>query len=196
MTARRPHEARVVAEKTELEIRMFSLESFIQSEGANQVDPDELRRMRMQHQAMGHYLAILVDRINHFPALEEAPAPAEGTAAVVDANLYKEAVPIGAPVIDDVDTFAMIVDHWHAKSMEHGNRMLEIPEGTMIEVEDQAKPGEVIAMELKGAYHQVFNVGVLTVLNIFKDLPFGASVEEAPAEAEPVVNADDQPTGD
>lgn len=96
--------------------------------------------------------------------------------------VFKDAVPIGAQPIEDVNTFAMLVDHWHDQKMEYGNRLLEIPEGTMIELEDEKNPGQVIAMELSGAYMQVFRVGVMTALNVFKELPFGASiVEEAPA---------------
>jgi hypothetical protein len=99
--------------------------------------------------------------------------------------IFKEAVPVGATPIVDIDAFAMLVDHWHAEKMEHGNRLLEFQEGTTIEVEDEAKPGEVIAMDLNGAYLQVFRVGVMTVLNLFKDLPFGASIEAAPGDDAP-----------
>jgi hypothetical protein len=35
-------------------------------------------------------------------------------------------------------------------------------------------------MDLNGAYLQTFRIGVEAALNLFKDLPFGASIEEAP----------------
>lgn len=98
--------------------------------------------------------------------------------------VFKEEVPIGAKPIKDIDTFAMMVDHWHGQKIEHGNRLLAIPEGTTIEVEDQKNPGHVIEMDLNGPYLQVFRVGVMTALHLFKDLPFGASIEEGPANDE------------
>lgn len=93
--------------------------------------------------------------------------------------IFKNEVPIGATPINDVDTFAMLIDQWHATKMDHGNRLLKIPEGTTIEVEDAKTPGQTIEMDLNGTYLQVFKVGVMTALHLFKDLPFGASIEEA-----------------
>ena len=90
--------------------------------------------------------------------------------------------------IKDMDQFAALIDQWHAQTMENGNRVLEIPEGTTIIVEDEKNPGQVIEMDLNGPYLQVFRLGAQTVLHLFKNLPFGASMEEVPEETESNVN--------
>jgi len=188
---RRPHEARVIGEKSELDVRIFSLASFFGSPMFAQVDVAEQRRLRAQHDAMVAYCNILVERIEAFSPVVgiinlDNPGP-RGHENVIELNpdlagqaVFKEEVPIGAKPINDIDTFAMMVDHWHAKGIEKGNRLLEIPEGTSVELVDAKNPTEVVAMDLTGPYLQVFKVGAMAVLNVFKDLPFGASIEEAP----------------
>ena len=186
---------RVLAEKAELDTRLFALETFISSAMFTNVDPDEQHRLKLQAVAMNGYVGILKQRVDAFPPVvgvipsgdNPGPRGRERMVAVTELNpelagqaIFKDAVPIGAAPIADIDAFAMHVDHWHGRCIEEGNRMLELPEGTEITVEDNAKPGEVIQMNLDGAYLQVFRVGVETVLNIFKNLPFGASIEEAP----------------
>lgn len=192
----RPYEARVIAEKAELEVRIFGLEQFLDSPLFAIVEPAVQERLHRQAKVMKEYAAILKERIDAFTPLQpdeeinlDNPGPRghEKVLPVTELNpelagqaVFKEEVPIGAKPIDDIDTFAMMVDQWHGKCMEQGNRLLEIPEGTEVTVEDHAKPGEVIQMNLDGAYLQTFRVGVEAALNVFKDLPFGASLEDVP----------------
>lgn len=187
MTQRRPHELRVIGEKAELATRIFALESFFDSQLFEQVDFDEQIRMKDQCMYMNSYVAVLEQRIAAFPPIVGVLADITASTVNVtelspDLAVFKEAVPIGAEAIADIDTFAMMIDHWHGVCMEHGNRLLTIPEGTTIEMEDVKKPGQTIEMDLNGAYLQVFRVGVMTALHQFKDLPFGASIEEAPTD--------------
>jgi hypothetical protein len=191
---RRPFEARVIAEKSELDVRLFSLEQFFLSDQFTKVDEPEQWRLKRQFTAMAEYAKILGERIAAFTPVEpvtnlDNPGPRghEKSIPVTELNpelagtaLFKEEVPIGAKPIEDIDTFAMMVDQWHGKCMEQGNRLLEIPEGTEVTVENHAEPGKVIQMNLDGPYLHVFRVGVESALNVFKDLPFGASLEDAP----------------
>jgi hypothetical protein len=179
MITRRPHEARVIAEKTELDVRVFALEQFSYSDEFKILPEAEKIRIQHQHKAMQEYLKMLIERIAAFPPVEPSNVT-ELNSELAGTPLFKEEVPIGAKPIDDIDTFAMMIDHWHGKCMEHGNRLLEMPEGTQVEVEDEKTPGVVIIMDLNGAYLQTFRIGVEAALNLFKDLPFGASIEEAP----------------
>ena len=192
MNQRRYHELRVIAEKSELDTRIFTLKQFFNNPLFEKVDVDERVRLKQQANWMDNYADVLKQRIAAFPPIVgsingDNPGP-RGHEKVTYLNpelagqaVFKEEVPIGAKPINDVDTFAMMIDHWHAQCMERGNRVLEIPEGTTIEVEDQKTPGQTLEMDLNGPYLQVFRVGVMTVLHLFKDLPFGASIEEAPA---------------
>lgn len=175
---------RVIGEKSELDTRIFALEQFFDSPLFANVDTEEQSRLKEQCMYMVSYAAVLEQRIAAFPPVPELSPTLDNVTELnpqlAGQAIFKEEVPIGAEPIADVDAFAMHVDHWHAQKMEQGNRFLELPEGTTIEVEDHKTPGEVIAMDLNGPYLQVFRVGVETVLNIFKDLPFGASIEDAP----------------
>lgn len=171
---RRPHELRVIGEKAELGARIFALQAFLESPLLARVDLDEQERLKAQLAVMEKYLGILDTRIAAF-----TPVP-DG-----EANIYPAAETQPAADLISVDDFAQHVDLWHARCMEQGNRMLEIPEGTTIQLEDQKNPGELVEMDLNGPYLQVFRVGVLTVLHLFKDLPFGVSVEDAAPEGEP-----------
>jgi len=87
--------------------------------------------------------------------------------------------------INDLDTFAASVDQWHAAKMEEGNRMLEmgIKNDATIQIEDHANPGKQRTLELTGDTGAAFRVGVASVLYLFQNLPFGVSIEEAPADA-------------
>lgn len=260
-----PHELRVIAEKSELDTRIFALGQFFGNALFQQLDFAEQALLEEQFGHMSAYTAVLKARIAAFPPIVgvingdnpgprglEAVSPATsvrtdelpydfedfgmdanqllekydgneghpeytidkwraGPCMTSDTNgywdwviamiaqddisipsnvtelnpdlagqaVFKEAVPVGAKPIEDVNTFAMMVDHWHAQCMERGNRVLQIPEGTIIEVADESTPGQTIEMDLNGPYLQVFRVGVMTVLHLFKDLPFGASIEES-----------------
>lgn len=180
MITRRPHEARVIAEKSELDIRVFSLEQFMYSDKFKQVEKAEQWRLQRQYTAMMELLKILMERIAAFPPVIGVIQATELSPELAGQAVFKEAVPIGAKPIDDIDSFAMLVDQWHGKCMEQGNRLLTIPEGTEVTVADHKTPGEIIAMDLNGPFLQVFRVGVEAALNVFKDLPFGASLEDAP----------------
>ena len=99
-------------------------------------------------------------------------------------NMFVEAPIAGEPPITDMDTFAMLVDQWHARCMDNGNRVLELgTEGVKVSLEDEANPGQIIQIELDAITAQIFRLGVMTALNVFKDLPFGASLEDAPDDA-------------
>lgn len=98
--------------------------------------------------------------------------------------LFVNAVPAGAPPIADMDSFAMLVDQWHGQCMENGNRVLELGvEGVVISIEDETNPGVVVQLTLDLATAHAFRLGAMTALNLFKDLPFGASLEDAPDDA-------------
>lgn len=92
--------------------------------------------------------------------------------------VHTEKVPEGATPIDDISTFAMMIDLWHSQKFELANRLLDIGEGTKATMEDDDKPGELIEIVLEGATLHAFHLGIMTTLNLFKDLPFAASVEE------------------
>jgi hypothetical protein len=175
-----PHQQRVVTERDELNTKINALEKFIESPLFAQLDLAEQNRLKGQNRLMVAYADVLTERIVAFPVPsdEELSKVTELNPELAGTPVFKNEVPVGAKPIEDINTFAMMVDYWHGQCMEHGNRLLEIPEGTTISVEDAAKPGEVVEMDLNGAYLQVFRTGVLTALQVFKDLPFGVSVEE------------------
>lgn len=177
--SRRPHEMRVIAEKADLEVRTFALEQFLDSPLFAKVDPAEQDLLKQQIAIMTTYADILEDRIAAFPPVPETSGDNPGPRGL------EKSFPIETKPVEDLDGFAMMVDQWHGKCMEQGNRMLAIPEGTVIQVADVKKPGELIEMDLNGAYLQTFRVGIETVLQIFKDLPFGVSLEDAPDDAAP-----------
>ena len=64
----RPHELRVVEEKSELDKKIAALRVFIQTDGRFALLPaEECDRMRRQYDAMLLYSSILGERIKAFP---------------------------------------------------------------------------------------------------------------------------------
>lgn len=57
---------RVVDEKTELDLKISKLESFLDTELFRSLDRDEQVRMTQQYVVMKRYSEILQSRINHF----------------------------------------------------------------------------------------------------------------------------------
>jgi hypothetical protein len=108
--------------------------------------------------------------------------PLPNTSGMVPVHV--NAVPAEEAVaITSIDQFAMHVDHWHATCMQQGNSVVALgAEGVKISLEDDAKPGEILEITLDAITAQIFRLGAMTALNVFKDLPFGASLEEDPAE--------------
>jgi hypothetical protein len=61
-----PHQQRVVEEKAELDGRIERLASFLRSERAFNVEPDELLCLERQHEVMQKLSSILGERIKKF----------------------------------------------------------------------------------------------------------------------------------
>ncbi len=169
-----PHQQRVVDEQIELNTKIEDLGSFLVDPIFLNQTPEEQQRLRSQHAVMSTYSSILNRRIQSFNHEKEDTSCLNKSVPV-----HVNAVPTEAKPIDSVDEFAMLVDLWHSTQIELGNRLLEIAEGTEVEVEDEAKPNEVLAVVLEGATLHTFRLGVMAALNLFNDLPFGASIESA-----------------
>jgi hypothetical protein len=66
-----PHQERVVTEQKDLQEKIHKLNAFIRSEMFDHIDPAEQGRLKDQYDAMQRYNSILLDRINHFPKVNE-----------------------------------------------------------------------------------------------------------------------------
>lgn len=164
-----PHQIRVLQEKLELHKKLSKLTEFVDSEQFAALEEETKQLLKEQQMLMSAYHDILVLRTKDFPV------PAAGTSRL----------PVGSTSLDDVSTFAAAVDQWHAAKFEEGNRMLDmgVKVDTSIQIEDHDNPGTQRTLELTGDVGAAFRVGVASVLYVFQNLPFGASVEEAPADA-------------
>lgn len=166
-----PHQERVVDERTALDHNIQKLGTFIQSEQYAALGDEERHWLKEQLMVMGVYSDILSRRIDLF-------VPATNTEA---AALLVEPTTEMSQSIADMDQFAMLVDQWHATTFADGQKLLTIPEGTTVTVEDQ-KTGQAIEMDLNGPYLEVFRTGAMAALELFRNLPFGVSVEDNPEE--------------
>lgn len=166
-----PHQIRVLQEKLELAKKLTALTAFIASEKFQELNEHEQFLLNEQEMIMACYRDLLDLRTKDYPVPE---------AGSVEAHL-----PLGATSIEDINSFAASVDQWHGAKMEEGNRLLELGvlNDATIQIEDQANPGAQRTLELTGDVGAAFRVGVQSVLYVFQNLPFGVSVEEAPADA-------------
>lgn len=190
-----PHQLRVIDEKRALDVKLGNLKDFRDSPLFARLDIAEQDRLKRQLAYMELYSEVLGERITAFPVpvpeasatYEEKPVSEMAIGAkVVNLNpglagqaITKEAVVAGDTPIADINTFAMVIDNWHAEKIEQGNRMLNIPEGSSIDYENADAPGLVQKLVLEGAYMKAYRIGVMTSLELFANLPFGASIEEA-----------------
>jgi hypothetical protein len=62
----KPHQARVVAEKAELDIKIERLREFIVGDTFGELCENEQRRLRRQEAIMGLYSDVLDERINNW----------------------------------------------------------------------------------------------------------------------------------
>lgn len=178
MNTRPPHEQRVIVEANELRTKINALAAFIDSERFDALEFQQKLLLREQLDAMTAYDHILMKRITLFaPVPEPEPLPNSSNVIPMHVNVVQPNANI-----ESMDHFAMLVDHWHDQCFEYAKRVLEIPEGTPATYIDDRTPDIEIIVPLEGQAHYAFQIGALAVMNIFKDLPFGASVEEeAPA---------------
>lgn len=178
-----PHQERVVKEKDELVQHINALYAFITSPLFKTVNAEEQGRLRRQESAMTMLADILCERIMSFTPLtqeSEADTALPNTSGMIPMHVN---VPQQDAPIESLDQFAALVDYWHQECMEHGNRVIQLgAEGVIVTVEDDAKPGEVTQITLDVITAQIFRLGAMSALNVFKDLPFGASLEEAPSD--------------
>lgn len=167
-----PHQIRVLQEKLELTKKLTALTAFISDPKFQALNEHEQFLLKEQEMIMACYRDLLDLRTKDYPV------PEAGTAEAT--------LPIGTTSIDDINSFAAAIDQWHGAKIEEGNRLLElgIENDATIQIEDQANPGTQRTLELTGDVGAAFRVGVRSVLYLFQNLPFGVSVEEAPADAE------------
>lgn len=177
-----PHEQRVVKEKDDLVQRINALSAFITSPLFKSVNEVEQDRLRKQEVAMAALADILCDRINSFIPLSQEIMPdvvPPNSSGVIPMHVN---VPQQDAPIESLDQFAALVDMWHQECMEHGNRVMELgAEGVVITMDDDTRPTEAIQITLDAITAQIFRLGAMSALNVFKDLPFGASLEDDPA---------------
>ena len=79
--------------------------------------------------------------------------------------------------LDTAEDFFAVLSLWHAKQVATLEHMMEIPEGTDVNVEGN----EVHTLKLEGDAHRGFKFGIITALSLLGKLPF-ASVEEEPEQ--------------
>lgn len=164
-----PHQIRVLQEKLELSKKLTALTAFISDAKFQALSEQEQFLLKEQEMIMACYRDLLDLRTKDYP--------------VPDAGASQ--LPVGATSLDDLGQFAAAIDQWHAAKIEEGNRMLEmgVKNEATIQIEDHANPGTNRTLELTGDVGAAFRVGVASVLYVFQNLPFGVSVEEAPADA-------------
>lgn len=166
-----PHQIRVLQEKLELTKKLASLTAFVGGDKFPDLEDGEQNLLLEQQLMMTGYLDILNLRTKDYP--------------VPEAGSDGPALPVGATAVNDINDFAAAIDQWHGAKIEEGNRLLElgVTKDASVQIEDRENPGTPRTLELTGDVGAAFRVGVDSVLYLFKNLPFGVSVEEAPADA-------------
>lgn len=93
----------------------------------------------------------------------------------------KTNVPQQAPLeqqtapIESLDQFANLVINWNANNLALLQHMMEIPEGTKVEI---VKEGKTETMEMSGPLREGFRLGLFVAMSEIKELPFGSRTEE------------------
>lgn len=77
--------------------------------------------------------------------------------------------------IESLDQFASLITNWNANNVALLQHMMEIPEGTKVEI---VKDGKTETMELSGPLREGFRLGLFVALSEIKELPFGSRTEE------------------
>lgn len=84
-------------------------------------------------------------------------------------NQNEEVVAVQTP-----EDFFTILSLWHAKQLATVEHMSNVPEGSEVQLDDGAP------ITLEGDTHKAFVAGMMTAVQLFKELPF--SLIDAPEE--------------
>lgn len=102
-----------------------------------------------------------------FPAVERNTLPSQRASAA-------QPTPV---LIDNVDTFGMLLNEWHSAQLAMTRHFLSIPEGTEMEIAETGKDAEKIVVG--GDLRKGFLLGIHLALNHFGRLPFGPTQPSA-----------------
>lgn len=79
--------------------------------------------------------------------------------------------------IKDLDTFVAALNMWHTGAVKTIEHILDVPEGTEVEVE--TKSGDMKTIALTGNTHSAFLLGITIALEQLGTLPFKVEYEDA-----------------
>ena len=77
--------------------------------------------------------------------------------------------------IESLDQFANLITNWNANNLALLQHMMEIPEGTKVEI---VKEGKTETLEMSGDMREGFCLGLFVAMSEIKELPFGSRTEE------------------
>lgn len=77
--------------------------------------------------------------------------------------------------IESLDQFADLIINWNANTLALLQHMMEIPEGTKVEI---VKEGKTETMEISGPLREGFRLGLFVAMSEIEELPFGSHTEE------------------
>ena len=77
--------------------------------------------------------------------------------------------------IKSLDQFASLITNWNANTVALLQHMMEIPEGTKVEI---VKEGKTETMEMSGTMREGFLLGLFVAMSEIKELPFSSRNEE------------------
>lgn len=123
-----------------------------------------------------NFVAAIGERI----ATEDAMKKAENALWLLEGyKLYAQLnTPVVAGDINDLNAFAAGLEDWHERMFEQANALTEIPDGFALEYAP-GKGAPVVPLTLTGDVHTAFLAGVTATAGLFKNLPFGISIEDA-----------------
>lgn len=70
-----------------------------------------------------------------------------------------------------------VTQGWHERALAEAGHMLQIPEGTEVEIGDNEK-GTSEILKLTGEAHKAFLLGLTMAANLFVELPFTTMTQE------------------
>lgn len=122
-----------------------------------------------------NFVAAIGERI----ATEDAMKKAENALWLLEGyKLYAQLnTPVVAGDINDLNAFAAGLEDWHERMFVQANALMEIPDGFAMEY-DPGTGQPVTQLTLTGDVHTAFLAGVTVAAGLFKDLPFGISIED------------------
>lgn len=97
--------------------------------------------------------------------------------------------------LETVEQFMHHLFAWHGNKMKTVLHMAAVPEGVSLEITDDAT-GQARDLVLTGDVHKALVLGIKMAASQFKQLPFGATIEEAPADALTEQPQPSEPSGD